>query len=275
LNLNTPEFTDADGDGFDDFFDVKKGASATTSGIYQFDAEGITRNVTAEWSRAAGSASGTCVITLQGYGDYTHVFELLEYRGTLAYNPGSLSVTGSVQLTNSLNTSEMLHGPATFVKSISDPANLLRLQAAFWTNALGESLPFAANDYIRDNAWPTNYYGYFDFDDDGDINTLQPYGTWYLSFDDLNDADGDKIPNFSDTPPAGVVQEPELALRPGGTNLVLTIAGDSGRSYEIQWASTVRPASWQPEVTVTLTNSSQAVTLPRPGETRFWRVKVK
>ena len=89
LNVDTPEFTDANGDGFDDFFDVSQGASGTTSGIYQFDFEHVTRSISANWSRAAGSPVGTCTLTLQGYGDYTHTFELLEYTGALVYTPGS------------------------------------------------------------------------------------------------------------------------------------------------------------------------------------------
>ena len=123
--------------------------------------------------------------------------------------------------------------------------------------------------------WPTNYAGYFDFDDDGDSATFQPYSTWQLSIDAPLDADHDGIPDFSDDPALVVIQKPQLALRAGNTNLLLTISGETGHMYQLQATTTLNPTSWQAVQSISLTNNSQSVSLALPPGPTFWRVRVE
>src|SRR5258708_35269910 len=53
INVDLPPSVDANGDGFDDFFDVTQAVQATSTGVYSTDLGGGT--VAASWRRAAGS----------------------------------------------------------------------------------------------------------------------------------------------------------------------------------------------------------------------------
>src|SRR5881396_4074218 len=169
LNLKVPFNVDANGNGFSDFFEVARPVSSTmTAGT--FSSNSGSGSASAAWSRAAGSKNGTCVLTLQTLGSFAHTFEIAEYTGNLAYAPGSNTVSGSVSLSQTGNAGNQLFGPLSFVKASTDRFNLLQLQAGVWTNALSQTLAFSTNAFYRDSTWPTNYYGYVEFDD-GDPNT--------------------------------------------------------------------------------------------------------
>ena len=64
IYMNLPLGFDRNNDGFDDFFEVSQGVTnATSSGNYSTSTY-YSGTVSAIWNRAAGSASGTCVLTL-------------------------------------------------------------------------------------------------------------------------------------------------------------------------------------------------------------------
>jgi hypothetical protein len=275
LNLNVPFNVDVDGNGFSDFFEVARSVSSTiTAGIFSFESGGGSASAT--WSRAAGSKNGTCVLTLQTLqtlGRFTNDFEIEEYKGNLAYAPGSNTVSGTVSLSQTGNAGNQFFGPLSFVKSSTNRFNSLQLQAGIWTNALSQTLAFSTNAFYRDSTWPTNYYGYVEFND-GDPNTTgSNYNLWTLSIDDLNDADHDGIPDFSDDPlpPA---RRPLLTLKLGTTNLLLILSGEIGRSHLIQTNASLASTNWQLAQSVTLATDPQTVSLPIPAGKTFWRALV-
>ncbi len=276
LNLNTPAFADLNGNGFDDFFEVSRGVGAASSGIYAFSGGGSTLGVTANWSRAAGSAAGTCTLNLQGYGSFAHTFGLIEYTGPLSYTPGSTDVTGAADLVQTGNPAGLLRGPVRFVKSATNHFNQLALQPGVWTNGASQLFVFHNNlDFIqRDLTRQTNYHGYVDLED-GDLNTGEPdYVTWYLSIDDVNDYDHDGIPDFSDDPL--LPRPPMLTLKRGATDLLLTIGGDIGRLHQVQEVGALSSTNWLTVLSVTLTNDPQTVSLPLPSvSTKYWRVRAQ
>src|SRR6266480_3913809 len=205
IDLDTPAFADNNGNGFDDFFETSQPVSGTTTGGYVVP--GVDGgSVTAKWTRPAGFKDGTCVLTLtsqMGFGklgDFTHSFELIEYAGALSYTPGASNVTGAVNLMQTGDPSSRFTGPIRFIKSPTNRVDELRLQHDVWTNASSQIFKIS-NDFdsiLRDLSLKTNYYGYLDFDD-GDLNTTEAdYYSWYLSVDDVNDANGNGIPDFSD-----------------------------------------------------------------------------
>jgi hypothetical protein len=277
MNVDLPPFADSNGDGFDDFFDVTQGVQATTAGSYQTDVSMGT--ITASWSRGAGSKDGTCVFALHDntfgdLGNFRHNFEVLEYIGQVAYTPGSNSVAGAVSLTQTGIPDNQIGGQVQFVKAVTNRFNLLSLQPGTWTNSAAQALVYLADDYKREAAWPTNYYGFFDFQD-GNLSTGDlDYTTWFLSIDDLNDVNHNGIPDFSDDPQTiSPPRPPRLSLIAGSGGLTLTIAGDIGHTHQVQEVTSLNSTNWQPVISVTLTNDPQQVPLPLPTEaTHFWRV---
>ena len=76
-----PPVADANGNGFNDFFEVSQGlANTVTSGRYTTVISA--GDITATWSRPAGSKDGTCILnfnddTYVDFGDYTCPFEVI------------------------------------------------------------------------------------------------------------------------------------------------------------------------------------------------------
>jgi hypothetical protein len=274
LYLDLPADPDANGNGFDDSFEVSQAAGGNAYGEYTTVLGGGV--IAATWSRDANSKDGTCWLHLvdDTYGDlgtYRHSFEVLEYTGPLMYTPGSNTVSGSVTLTNA---ADQLQGGVSFVKSTANPYNQMTLAAGGWTNATLQLHAYGSHTVSRDVSWPTNYYGVLAFDD-GDLSTgAADYRSWEFSIDDLNDSDHDGIPDFSDDPVAVVPpRQPLLSLSRGQTNLWLTIRGDVGHVHHIQEATNAATPSWQTVTSPSLTNDPQTFLLPLPATgARCWRV---
>jgi len=280
IYVNLPPAADANGNGFDDFFEVSQEVSATVpSGTYSTSTY-FSGTVTATWSRSAGSKNGTCVLNLYddlwgSLGNFTCPFELIEYTGPLTYTPGSNTVSASINLTQTGNAIKTMQGPITFVKSTTDRFNTLTNQPGVWTNAASQTLSFDSEVLSRGiPTWPTNYAGNVFFAD-GDPSTASPdYQLWVLSIDDPNDANANGIPDFSDdpatvTPP----RPPHLSLKAGSTNLLLTISGDVGHTNLIQEIGVLTLTNWLTTQSFKLTNDPQVVSLPLPaGTVKFWRV---
>lgn len=275
LYLDLPPNADVNNNGFDDSFELSQAVSGASYGEYEWSNGFGGGLVTASWNRGAGSQNGICVLRLvdDAFGDlgnFRHDFEVLAYQGALRYTPGSNTVSGDLSLTNA---ADALAGLVSFTKSVTNPTNELTLAAGVWTNASLALLTHPGGTFYRDPSWPTNYYGMIGFND-GDLGTGAPdYRWWVLSIDDLNDADGDGIPDFSDAPPEVLPRRPALTLTRGLTNLLLTISGEAGRLHQVLETTTLSPATWLTNLSLTLTNDPQTVMLPLPpGATRFWRV---
>ncbi|MBU6400792.1 MAG: hypothetical protein KGS61_10770, partial [Verrucomicrobia bacterium] len=205
MNVDLPPFSDVNSNGFDDFFEVSQGvAGASTSGSY--DITGVDNgSVAATWSRAAGSAVGTCNLSLTSssfgpLGTFVAPFTVLEYTGPLRYTPGSNAVTGTVVLAQTGSPTHTLAGPVIFDKIATNRFNQLLLQPGTWTNAANLTLSFTNAMILRDPILGTNYYGTLWFAT-GDPATPEPdYQLWAISIDDTNDANTNGIPDFSDDP---------------------------------------------------------------------------
>lgn len=280
MSVALPPFTDANGNGFDDFFEVSQavGLSMTAGSYTTYVSDGT---IAAQWSRGADSKNGICVLSLDDndfgwLGDFVHTFEVLEYTGPLAYTPGSSNVTASLTLTQTGNPANTLQGPALFSKTVPGNFDHLVLRAGDWTNAAAQTLSFLEDELFRDLSLLTNYYGYVELAD-GDPNTSgYDYPLWQLSIDDVNDADADTIPDFSDTPSSSSPRHPTLSLARGTTNLLLTISGDVGRLHRVLETTNLAAGNWLTNRSFTLTNDPQTVSLPlAPGGVKFWRVKAE
>jgi hypothetical protein len=276
MALNVPTGGDANGNSYPDFYEVARAVSSTSSGLYEIDGIG-NGAVSASWSRGAGSRFGSCVLTFHNssFGNlvFSAVFELLEYAGPLVYNPGSNMVSGTINLTQTGSPENQMQGPVQFVKVPSNRYNRLVLQSGVLTNSSEQSLNFTTNLFLRDVNWPTNYGGYFDFED-WDPNTSDlDYLTWGLSINDTNDFNHNGIPNFSDDPPGPLPRRPVLSLLRTATNYLLTIQGDVGHLHQVQETLILPATNWQTIASVTLTNDPQTISLPlSAARMRLWRV---
>jgi hypothetical protein len=277
MDLNVPMAGDANGDGFDDFFQVAQGISASSSGTYSISGLG-SGSVTASWSRSAGSRTGICGLIFHNtsYGNIAFIigFDVLEYTGSLTYTPGTNTVSGTVDLIQTGDPATTLQGPIQFNKVSTNRFNKLTLQSSTWTNAASQTLTYLQSTCSRDVSWPTNYYGNLRFND-GDPNTADPdYYAWVLSIDDMNDADKDGIPDLSDDPLLLLARHPSLTLARGTTNCWLTIGGDTNHLHEIQESTNL--LDWSPVMSFSLTNDPQTVSLPLPASgPKFWRVRAQ
>jgi hypothetical protein len=279
MDLSVPSGGDANGNGFADFFEVAQGISANSSGSYSIPGIG-SGSATASWSRSAGSRTGTCALTFHNssFGNlvFIAVFDVLEYTGQLTYTPGSNTVSGTMELTQTGDSSITLQAPLEFIKVSTNRFNKLTLQASAWTNASLQTLNSFQSVCTRDVIWPTNYFGNLTFDD-GDPNTgAADYYAWVLSIDDMNDADHDGIPDLSDDPFISLARRPVLTLARGATNCWLTIAGDINHLHEIQESTNLVSTNWVTVMSFTLTNDPQTVSLPLPtAGSKFLRVRAQ
>ncbi|HWW01430.1 MAG TPA: hypothetical protein VNZ64_17165 [Candidatus Acidoferrum sp.] len=287
LYLNPPDFTDLNTNKFPDFFEVALGVSgATSTGSYTYHDSNpnfygdYSGNIFATWNRTAGSKTGTVsmqiVDTVNGnYWDtMIGVFEILEYKGTLSYTPSAASVSGTLNLTQT-GSNATFTGSAQWVKSATNRFNSLIIQPGILTDASAQANYFTNRYFFRDANWPTNYAGYVQFDNDGDIGTFYPYAVWVLSINDTNDANHNGIPDFSDDAAVAPPRQPLLGLAATPTNFLLSVSGDINHVVKIQQRPNLAAGSWADVTSFTLTNPTVVVPLTPSGAITFWRVQAQ
>jgi hypothetical protein len=278
IYLNPPDFTDFNTNKFPDFFEVSLPQTNTTSsGSYSYedslDFQYYSGNILATWNRAAGSKTGTCRLQLSDtyWGTFVGTFEIIEYKGSLSYPPSAASVSGTLNVTQT-GSNTTFTGSMPFVKSDTNRFDSLILQPGVLTDASAQANYFTNRYFFRDENWPTNYAGYIQFDNDGDIGTFYPYAVWVLSINDTNDANHNGIPDFSDDASLPPPSQPLLALAVTTTNSLLSISGDINHVVKVQQTLDLSLGSWTDVTSFTLTNPTVVVPLTAGGGVSFWRV---
>lgn len=263
---------DGNNNGIPDFFEVGEAVAASSGGTYEI--EWGPGQLTFDWSRAAGSRTGSMVLTMHDpilgtMGPFTHTFELSRYTGQIAYTPGSNSVSGTITLVKDGAASSWWSGPVTITKSPTNRFNQLTLLAGTWTNQ-SSAFGFGDTELTRDPAYPTLYQGSIQAPDGGSQDLK-------LLITDTNDANGNGIPDFSDDPAVvNPPRRPSLALSLTKSNLLLRVSGDLGHTNVIQQATTANANNWSNALSVVITNDPQVIALPLPAaNSRFWRVRVE
>ena len=278
IYLNPPDFTDFNTNNFPDFFEVSLPQTNTTSsGSYSYedpmDFQNYSGNILATWSRAAGSKTGTCRLDLSDayWGTFVATFEIIEYKGTLSYTPATASVSGTLNVTQT-GSNATFTGSMQFVKSDTNRFDSLILQPGVLTDQSAQANTFTNRYFFRDENWPTNYAGYVQFDNDGNIGTFYPFAVWVLSLNDTNDANHNGIPDFSDDASAPPPRQPLLGLTITTTNSLLSISGDINHVVKIQQSPDLSPGSWTDVTSFALTNPTVLVPLTTGSGASFWRV---
>jgi hypothetical protein len=277
LLLDVPESADANGNGVPDFYEVDLGLARTATAGFFFSAvdDG---EAAAQWQRTAGRRDGTVQLqlTADSVGPLTptaHVFEIIELRGTLRYTPGPGPITGRVDLAEAGGGPRRLAGPLVILPA-TDGTPAFDLGESVLTNHHGAPVPLTIGILEQDPASTFSYFGVLSLLN-GDPETPEvDYELFYVGVDDPNDADGDGHPDLTDGGGAVPPGPPLLTITAVGTNrLTLSVTGGVGRSYAVQASDApAPPAGWSTLLSVTLTNTTQAVaTLTPDGAARFFR----
>jgi hypothetical protein len=118
----------------------------------------------------------------------------------------------------------------------------------------------------------THYLGVIELPDGDPENDKPDYQSWTLSITDLNDSNGNGIPNLSDT---GAVRPPVLSLSQSGQGLLLSISSEIGGVYQLQFSSSISSPEWLPVQSLSVTNDPQTLRLTLPsGPSAFWRLQM-
>lgn len=272
LALIVPEETDANGDGVPDFFQAAQETSQVlTEGAFDLTIDSGPASAT--WSRAAGQRSGSLELQFQGaeFGSlppFQHSYEIIEFAGTLKYTPGSGTITGRVDLAQIENPAATLRGPVVLKITAT---NAFEFDESNLTNQLGETVRVSLGLLDADPDYDFDYFGAFSFFDGDPATPEVDYELFRVGVNDPNDANGNGIPDLTDPPSAGGAP-PSLAISLLGANaLSLSLTGEAGRTYGIQFRAALGSGTWGTLTNLTLTNTTQSLVLPRTVPATFFQ----
>jgi len=232
------------------------------------------------WDRAAGASTGTCRLrlVLADLGldlTFQHLFEVFDYRGSVAYGGSGTNISGEASLVR-LGAPGSLRGPFPLTRL---DENELRYPATAWTNELGQPLRLYAWDELESpllrGALGTNYYGTLGTADGRPSTpTTGEYQLWFISLFDPNDSNGNGIPDLSDSPPPP--EPPRLGWRREADKLWLQVQAQEGRRLVLEQAQRLPATNWSALPPITLTNAVQDIALPPPEiPPAFWRARLE
>lgn len=276
IAFDEPDPVDVNGNGFHDFYEASLPVSDTSFGVFATQvAQGTVRAV---WSRAAGSATGTCRLQLTSaqFGqlpEFVHTFDLIEYTGTLVATPGPNTITASLALKQTGKETNTLSAALAFSRVATNRVNALVLLPGSFLTSSGQVLLHHGGFIERDQQSRTNYFGFLELADADLTTRIEDYFDWVVSIDDPNDTNSNGIPDLSDDP-APLSSTPTLSIQLTADKILLSVQGETGRTYVIEQSGTLAPAQWTLAATVTLTANSQSVELAKPAAAAaFWRVR--
>ncbi len=266
LNLPT---TDSDGNGLPDFAQTDKAGATGLTGTLQRDfPSAATIPLTGNFTRNANSSTGTYNVVDSGTGgtlvNVTGVLELQRYSGSISYMRGTPNaVTFSCQRTNA-GVVFSLTGTTTFTVV---SASQFTLPSFTLTNATDNSVyTVQAATFNRTG---NRYVGTLTFSD-GDARTAwTDHLNWVFEFTDLNDTDGNGIPNLTDALPA----PPTITASLSGNSLSIRWPATAGR-YRLESAATLAlPVSWS-NVTGSFQTNAGVISILQPtsGARKVYRL---
>lgn len=281
--LGVPTETDSDINGVPDFFDVPVAVSgAITSGEAYVDdgSEVTTGRLSATWTRAAGSSTGTVRINVRfpDYGinaTFNHTFEISSYTGTFTYRRDGDTANGTLDVSRA-GGSGRITGIIPLVRTNRAE---LGFESAALTNQSGEAFRFESTELLLESVqrleFPTNgYYAHIQFPESSPrAPGFAEYIDWELVIRDTNDTDHDGIPDLTDDASVAPPGPPSLRISLAGGQPALTLVGDVGARYIVETSTT--PNGFGTLVEITLSGPEATITLPSsPGDVRFFRARI-
>ncbi len=224
---------DADSNGIPDLIQYDRAGSFTASGSGFSAAGGLTFSISVQFSRSAGSATGTYTSTTQNSAGQSNavsgVYSLLSYQGTATYQRTSTN-TLNISITGLFQNSTTLTGSTTYTTSGPDQLSYAAFTAR---DSTGTNYSIRAGGLTRDG---NVYRGDLSLVDGMPQTSWADFLNYAFQFTDLNDADGDGIPDLTD-PQAG--QAPLISTQPRtqtvsiNQNVTLTVSASNATAY--QW----------------------------------------
>lgn len=232
----TANMADGDNNGFPDYFQREKLGNLSIFTSRQQDNPSQTTfsaNAGGLLTRAAGSATGTYQITLPGPVTYNGTYFLPHWTGSMTYernaqsNKFTLNLTyfqpngGSTVFTGSTNyyiTNNSLIGfPQFKLTNTSDTTKTITVGAAGLTRATN------------------TYQGYVTLSDGEFVTTWADYPFHLFAFTDLNDSNGNGVPDLTDTyiPPPTIIRQPTNIVVNAGQNATFSVHATNALGY--QW----------------------------------------
>ena len=289
LYLDTPQ-ADTNHNGIDDLFEVAQGLSpVNTSGTLEFttiDDEPVKGTVVAQWQRPAGVTRGSVQIAVAfpGYSrTFQHAFEVYQYRGTLEYTRRGTNIDATVALSRE-GAPGALGGAWTL--HVEDRDSLAQ-EGGAWvagrpllrfdptvTDADGTRYEFLRGG-LR-----TNYFGIFQYSDGSPVDDIPlDYALWELHLFDPNDADGDQVPDLTDTDFIGLpeVLSPQVSVAWEAGAPRMRLVGSPGVGYVVEQRESLTVGAWAAVSTnAPASNGVADVPLSLKGANglRFWRARV-
>lgn len=209
--------TDADGNGVADFLQVGRSGSVSFSGTVtrQLPSASAAHSMTGQLTRAAGSAAGSYVATIQDplFGPITYRGSsfLLNAQGTLSYNRNGNTAAISATVSNEDGTSTTYSANTTFVVVNANTVSFPAINYSGSNARVIQAKPFTLTRSGK------RYLGNVEFQDGGLSTSWRDYINWRLEFTDNNDTDANGIPDLSDT----VAVAPTITAHPQSTTVTV------------------------------------------------------
>ncbi len=234
FTMNLPT-ADNDQNSLPDFVELDKSGTASLSGSGGANwPRGTTFSLSGQVNRSAGVASGTYTITLQGpVGaiSYAGNLYLLHVEGSVSYTQGSNSLLlFNLSMTERGRTFQ-LTGSTSFTITSPDQIGLPQFSLNSSDNKTYtvkvSTLNRKGKTYVASVALA-----------DGSLETSWPdYVNWVLEITDNNDANGNGIPDLSDTPatPPTIMTPPQNRSVVVGTNVTFSVMANGTAPLSYQW----------------------------------------
>lgn len=263
-------FTDPDDNqnAFPDFFEANQPFAARIEGEYQNLVSGQ-KPFTADWTREAGSSSGTVRIALPEFGlTFDTAFRIFEYTGTFESTRTEAVVSGTISLVSGLDPAETLSGPVSFTVQ-PDPRTLAWGTGTWqgtggvaWNyDSLGETLDLDLDEY----------FGVFAFQDGLPATGAEDYGLWIIQLS-AQDANSNGTPDVIETGGAPA-ERPSLDIIRTPDGFTLTVTGKAGQQYTLEASSQVE-TGWTAFHTFTMSGATEPIALSNDQVVRFFRIKL-
>ena len=240
VTANIP-FVDQDGNGFTDFAQLDRSVDLTVSGtVNSFWQSPYTAPISIRLTRNAGNVRGSyyAVANLPtGILNYSGEFDVGAATGALNYDRANLTVSIQGMVTTSPGRLLSCSGSGTY--SIQNGNIVLSAIPIVTSDGVYQGLPTV----LTRVPGTSKFRGNLQFVD-GDIFTSWPdYVNWMLEVQDLNDVNGNGIPDIVDAP----IVPPTITSQPVGTNVftghpfTLSVSAIGSAPITYQWVKDNKP----------------------------------
>lgn len=253
---------------FPDFFEGEVSFATRFEGAYESPLTGA-ETFTADWTREAGSRSGTVRIALPEFGlTFDTTFRIFDFTGTFESIRTDAVVSGNISVTSGLEPSDRLTGPLSF--TVQPDPRTLSWGTGEWQGPGGLAWPYDSLGETLDLDLD-EYFGVFAFQDGLPATAAEDYNIWLIQLS-VQDSNANGTPDFLET--GGTPTErPSLAIVRTPDGFTLTVTGTAGQRYTLEATPKIE-SGWEGFHTFTMSGPTESIAVPNDQSTRFFRLKL-